>query len=281
MCFIAAAGGLFGCDRSAPQDKYASPRVVTFSPALTSMMLALGLEDHLVGVDRYSDLPENIQRPIVGDTLNVRAEPILAVRPDIILSQVDVAGFEPVLRIDPHIRAEYIRIESLTDISAAVERVGELVGKPDLARQKRLDFEAALERVHEKCAGLPSPRVLFVLGYREPSSVGGGTFVGQLIENAGGVNIMAEEFALWKQPALERILALKPDVVICQVNAAQARDAEAYWRELLGEKVSVCVVTDNRWTIPGLHLAAFADDLARMIHGTTYERPPVTDDGKP
>ncbi|MBN2210626.1 MAG: ABC transporter substrate-binding protein [Sedimentisphaerales bacterium] len=271
VCLIAVAGGLFGCDRSEPQDDYVSPRVVTFSPALTSMIVALGLEDHLVGVDRYSVLPENLRRPIVGDTLNIRSEPILAVRPDIILSQVDVSCFEPVLRIDPHIRAEYVRIESLADVSAAVELLGRLVGKADVARRQQRDFDAALDRIRRRCANLPRKRVLFVLGYHNPSSVGGGTFVGQLIECAGGVNIMADEFELWKQPSLERIIALKPDVVICQVSAPQAEQAELYWRELLGQAVDVHIVTDDRWTIPGLHLTTFADRLAQMIHGSAYE----------
>ena len=63
------------------------PRIVSFSPALTRILFDMNLGHHVVGVTRFCRLPDGIERPRIGDAETISAETILAVRPDIILTQ--------------------------------------------------------------------------------------------------------------------------------------------------------------------------------------------------
>lgn len=261
----------------------APPRIVSFSPALTEILFEMGLGDNVVGVTRFCRLPEGVSRPHLGDTFTISAEAILAVRPDIILAQTDVDKFQGVLDINPAVKVESFRLETLSDISAAVERIGEITGRSDLAKRQNAAFSAKLESVRSRVAGWPRPRVIFVMGTDRPTAAGADNFIADLIEQAGGVNAGADVpgRTRWRSTHIDAIARAKPDVIICQVlDAAQASDALLYWLQWKDLPASsagrVYVVTDPRWSIPSTHLAELASDLAYLIHQDSSPVAPPT-----
>jgi len=226
LLVVLAALVIAGCRPSAP-DNAPHPRLVTFSPALTRIVFDMGLGDHVVGVATYSRLPAGISRPIVGDTINFRVEPILVVNPDVLLVQMDLANFESLRRIDPSILIEHFTIETLEDVANAMERVGTLVDKPDAGLTHKRAFLDKLESLRTRTSALTPVPTLFVLGYRAPSGPGSGTFIDQMITLAGGSNVLADKFKGWPNPPLESIIKLAPAVIICQCKPEDAADAEA------------------------------------------------------
>ncbi len=80
---------------------------------------------------------------------------------------------------------------------------------------------------------------------------------------------MHDEFTHWKQPSLERILALGPEVVICQVEEAQSRPAKHYWQELFNGRARVYIVMEDNWTIPAGHLVDYTERMAEFIGENT------------
>ena len=244
-------------------------RVVTFSPALTQLVFDMGLGHHVVGVTSYCRLPPGEARPAVGNQLNVRVEPILGVRPDLILTQTAPRHFEPIQRAARSIRVETIRIETLADIAAAMRRIGELTGESERGREAARAFTARLERLGERTRGLAKRRVLFVMGYENPASCGSGTFIHDMIGLAGGVNVMGDARG-WLGPDAETLVVAAPEVVVCQCKAWQQESAARYWTRMLtrpgGPPVRTVTVADERWTIPGTHLGALAETMADMVH---------------
>src|SRR5215470_14112393 len=83
--FVAA-----GCARSGAPQRAATPRrVVTLAPNLTEIVFALGAGDRLVGVSEYSDYPEAARAiPRVGG-LEVSAEHVASLHPDLVLASRD------------------------------------------------------------------------------------------------------------------------------------------------------------------------------------------------
>ena len=253
VILLAAALLHGGCERPAPRDDVPPPRVVSFSPAITEMMFDMGLGDHVVGVTRYCILPEGVQRPVVGSQLNIRAEPILAVNPDVLLTQTARKHFETVRKLSPDICIAHFRIETLADIGSAMARIAEIVGRPDVGRRAKAEFLAKLKNVRKRAAGLDRPRVMFVTGYKNPLAAGKATFINELIELAGGVNAAGEKYSGWKRASIESILKLAPDVIVCEADPATEAEARRYFENLTasgGRKTRVYTVTDRRWTIP-------------------------------
>lgn len=260
--------GLVGCDKPTNRDDTPSPRIVTFSPALTTIMFDMHLGDYVVGVSAYSSLPPGVERPVVGDARDVRTEPILAVRPDLILTQSESKYFDTVKKICPSLKIEHFNLATLAEVASAMERIGRLVGKPELGDAAGKTFRNRLDAVKEKTRSLPKRRVLFVMDYQHPFAAGGDTFLDEMIQRAGGVNVLADTRD-WFKPSIETILAKKPDVILCQCKPAQASEAKRYWEKLLAQahpSVRVYIVTDDTWTIAAGHLATHTEELAEMIH---------------
>ena len=264
---------LAGCPRDIPRADAPRPRVVSFSPALTAMLFEMGLGDHIVGVTSFCTLPPGVEIPVVGSQLNIRAEPIVAVEPDVLLTQSAPTRFETVRKLKPDIKIEHFRIKALADVGDAMVRIAAVLGRPDKGRKARRQFQAGLDKVRRRVAGRPRPRVIFVTGHHSPLVAGRDTFMNELIEVAGGVNAPAEKYAGWKRIGVESILKLAPDVIVCKSQAADANEARRYWEALarsLPRTLRVYVVTDHRWTVPTARLAdPIASQLADFIHPET------------
>jgi len=125
----------FGCNRDNQSDsKSPHPRIISHTPSITQIVLALGLGDNLVGVSNWCELPSEgkySQIPRVCDANGVRAERALSLKPDIILTQIDPSRkmFSTVKRHLPNVKVEQIKIESLADIFAAVKKIGAQIGR--------------------------------------------------------------------------------------------------------------------------------------------------------
>jgi ABC-type Fe3+-hydroxamate transport system substrate-binding protein len=244
------------------------------------MAFDLGFGDHVVGVDQYSRLPPGVERPVVGSAVTVRVEPILAVKPDLLLVNMDPRQFEPVVRVAPEVRIEHFDLFLLEDIAAAAERMARLVGKSEVGKEAARSFRDALSGVRNSVAGLPRPPVLFVLGFRNPLGPGSGDFIDEMITLAGGQNVLSSRHSGWKKVTLEEVVALDPQLIICQSDEAERADARRYWGSIEVPEGSprrrIVVLTDSRWTLPALHLADCAEELAVMIHpevGTAEGKP--------
>jgi len=271
------AGGvlLTCCDRagnSSPAAAAGAKRVVSFSPAITQMMFDMGLDDQIVGVTRFCKLPAGVQKPRVGDALSFNSEAILAVRPDVILTQTAPAKFQGVRDIDGHIKIISLRIESLDDIPAAMLAIGKELRCGKIARDKADAFGQAIEAVEYRVRLLPRTRTVFVMGTDRPIVAGEGTFVADMIASAGGTNVGAviPGQAIWRPTQIEAIIKVRPDVLICQVGLGEEDAAKDYWMQWKDIPAvgagRVYVVSDSGWSIPGTHLAGLLPKMAAMIH---------------
>jgi iron complex transport system substrate-binding protein len=258
-----------GCRRLATAGQVPRPRIVSFSPAITQMLFDMGLGGHVVGVTSQDALPAATTRPVVGDAFSVNAEAILSVRPDVLMIQMNPDRFEALRRLDPNIRIEHFTIETLDEAAAAMERIGRIAGDEQAGRDAAASFRAKLEAVRTSVRGRPRPKVLFITDLQTLGTAGEGTFIDQMIDLAGGINV-ARKYKGWVMLTAEGILLAGPEVIICQAEAGREEKAAAYWRNLKDtpavQKGAVHVVTDRRWTIPSAALADFAAALAGMIH---------------
>jgi len=273
ICFLTAAVLAWpGCGESPSARRARHPRIVSFSPALTGMLFEMGLGANVVAVTTQCVLPPGEHRPRVGDILHVEAEQILALKPDLLLIQSKPEMFQGIEQLCPEIRIEHFTIESLSDIAAAIRRIGVLVDDPSLGEEHARRFQEELAAVSRSVEGLDRPRVLYVLGYQRPVVAGKGTFIGEMIELAGGVNAgdPGKPHPLWRQIDIEGVVASAPDVVFCEVSAAEAQAAKDYWLSVPGLPAArtgrVHVVSDPRWSVPSSYSAKVARQMARIIH---------------
>jgi iron complex transport system substrate-binding protein len=251
-------------------------RIVSLIPAVTEMLFAIGASDQVVGVSTFDTFPkEATTRTKVGGLFDPNFETILTLRPDLVIvygSQDELIG-----RLDRvKIPMFSYRHAGLADITGTIRALGNRVGRGAQAEALATRIERELDAVRQSVAGHPRPRTLLVFGREEGSMrglyVSGGVgFLHDMLEVAGGVNVMADVKREGLQLPLEQLLARAPDVVI-ELRASEKWNADRVAREaVVWRSVAVPAARNNRvrflpdesLTIPGPRVAA----AVRLIAG--------------
>jgi iron complex transport system substrate-binding protein len=212
-------------------------RIVSTAPNLTEILFSLGLDDRIAAVTSDSDFPHQAgQKPKIGTFWQVSIEAIIAAKPDLVVTlafpqQRDMA--ERLGRMG--YRTLTVNIEKVDDFFSAVEKIGAVTNTTAAAKELSSTLHAKLGDLSEQIASSEKMRVLWVV-QRQPLRVAGGdTFVNELIELAGGVNVIGKTAYKYPPIGSEQVIARKPDVIIEPAMsggdiAKQLEAAMAYWQ---------------------------------------------------
>ena len=194
-------------------------RVVSLIPSATESLLAIGAGPLLVGRTRFDVAPEVQQLPVVGGTVDPSIEAIVALRPDLVVS------WESDKRQQFRERLEHLgvpifmlRTQDTSDVYRALRNLGALTGRDRDAALTAERLRTELESVRVSVAAQARPRVLYVVFNDPPMTAGPNTFIGQLVELAGGASIFADATTNWPNVPMEEIVRRDPDLVIVPVG---------------------------------------------------------------
>ena len=118
-------------DRGRPVARVQAPqRIVSLLPSLTETVCALGACDRLVGVDRYSNWPEDLQRrlPVLGGGLDPNVEAIVALKPDVVLLSNSARVVERLEALG--LRTVALEPRTQADVQRVLHSVGHLLRLP-------------------------------------------------------------------------------------------------------------------------------------------------------
>lgn len=168
------------------QPALAQPRVVSLSPDVTELLVALHAESQLVGRDSLARQAEVASVPVIGSSRALTAAPILATRPDLVLGSSlaqPASIFDQLTRLGLNV----VMIPHADDPAAfaqGMRQVGRAVGQAAVADRMASRWLKSLQ---------PKPangrRVL--LSYDGRLVAGSGTAGDALIRAAGGINVAA------------------------------------------------------------------------------------------
>lgn len=206
---------LVGCGRAPRGSEPATHeprRIVTLLPSFTEIVFALGAGERVVGVDDFSDYPPEVARlPKLGGPYDPELERVLALHPDLVLlpsnSKVAAALSQIGIKIataEPHRLAEALDVIELT---------GKLVGRKAEALALIDRMKRELAALQAKAAQARPVSVYYELD-ATPFSVGPDSFIGTLIQQAGGLNIVPAELGDFPQISPELVISKNPGVII-------------------------------------------------------------------
>ena len=267
---------------SAPSSAQVTPtRVVSLVPALTEMVFAIGAGDRVVAVSSYDDDPPEVRElPRVGALLDPDVERIIALRADLVLlygSQTDLIAQLTRASV-PYF--EY-RHGGLTNVTGTVRKLGERLGRSPQAEMLAAGIERRFAALRGRTSTLEKPRVLLIFSrergtLRHIYASGGRGFLHEMLEAAGGSNVLADINAESVQASTELILARAPEVILelraTDIPAPDQQAAEMRsWRTL----ASIPAVRNNRlhflpgrsYVVPGPRVAEGAEAMALILHG--------------
>jgi iron complex transport system substrate-binding protein len=257
-------------------------RVVALAPSVTEIVYALGQERRLIGVTEYSDFPPEAKGLYtVGSYVKLDLERIVALKPDLCIAIKDgnpkdaverLMGLNiPVYAVDPR---------SLDTVLYTIEKVGILLEAEDRAQTLVNSLQGRISRVSEIVARAERhPKVFIQIGLTPIVSVGTHTFIHELIERAGGINLASGE-APYPRFSREQVLALAPDVIVItsmekSSNFEQAKADWLQWPGLPAARDQRIFIEDaNLFNRPSPRLVEGLERLARLIHPALFKGAP-------
>ncbi len=264
----------------------ASPqRIVSTSPSITEILFALDLGSHVVGVSNYCEYPAQVkQLPKVGTFLRPDAERIARLKPDLVIVHKLPNALTDRLKA---LHIAYAEVDSggLVDSYSEIEQIGRAAGALEEASHLVATMRARLDEIRTHTAGKKKPHVIVIIG-RSPGTlsnliaVGRDNFINELIEVAGGINLVAQESSQpYPHINLETVLRDQPDVLIDlgdMGGAAEQREQKAKENVALWKTVSnlsavkaghVYCLTSTAFVVPGPRVVEAAELLSNIFQG--------------
>ena len=225
IAVAACCAALVACgpEPDAPAHDGPAQRVVTFAPHLAEIMFEVGAGDQLVGVSAWSDYPRAVlELPEVGDAFTVDQEQLSLLQPDLVL--VWASGM-PVHTVDDlrrrgH-RVESITTRNLSDVAAAMRRVGELTGHAEDGETAAARFEAVIDELREAHADDEPISVFFQISARPLYTINREHFISEIIAVCGGQSIFDELNEFAPPVSVEAVLDRDPEVMLAGANLGE------------------------------------------------------------
>ena len=248
-------------------------RVISLVPAQTEIIRLLAGPGVLVARTAWDTDPELASLPHTENALSPSIEWLASLRPDLVIAWPDRDARAVIARLTAlGIPVYASAVESLADIDSTIARLGVLLGRAARADSLRRGLRAELQAVRTVVARAPRPAVLYAVSFDPPMAASNATFLGELVELAGGRNIFGDLRTLWPQVSLEEIVRRRPDVIVRPVEnlhddiLADLRRRPG-WRELPAVRAGrVRAVDVNLLNRPGARVGEAARVLARAIH---------------
>lgn len=277
------------------------PRIVSFLPAGTEMVHALGAGSELVGRSHECDYPESVvDLPIVsrptldlddaspgaidravaermdsGDTLYRIDEVLLRdLRPDVILTQNLCRVCAPsgdeltraVRKFDLQPEVLFLTPRTVAEIEENILAVGGAIGRggeaADLVRSNR----ERLTKLRKTIAGAPSRRVVF-LEWTDPLFCGG-HWVPEMITLAGGDDPLGRAGEDSVRMEWDDVLSAKPEMIIvspCGYRLERSAELARKMPSVPGAKI-YAVDANAYFARPGPRVIEGVELLAHLFH---------------
>jgi iron complex transport system substrate-binding protein len=218
-------------------------RVVTLTPSLTDVVLALGAGERLVGVSRFDERPEVAKLPRVGGFIDPSVEAVVALHPDLVLAEPGPGNRQAVERIaELGAPVLLLPLSTVADVLAAERAAGKALGRAAQGEALAKELESTRARVREQTRGRQRVRVLLVYGFDPLVVAGPGGFADELLSDAGAVNVASDAASPYPVYSVERALRSKPELILDAAMSAAGRER---LREMPG-------LAETRWaSVPG------------------------------
>jgi iron complex transport system substrate-binding protein len=278
----AAAGSVvdqLGREVSVPEHP---ERIVAMAPSITEIIFALEAENRLAGVTRFSDYPQEAQRlPKVGSYVHLDLEKIVSLAPDLCIAVKDGNPITVIRRLESvGIPVYAVDPRDINSVIDTIVELGRILDARPRAQALADGLRLRVEQVRNKAAEAPrKPRIFFQIGISPIVSVGTETFIHELIELAGGINLAAGATP-YPRFSREQVLAMAPEVFIITSMARgevfeQVKSEWEKWPSMPAAKHGrILLVDSNLFDRSSPRLVDGLEELARIIHPEIFGEAP-------
>ena len=254
------------------------------APSSTEALFALGLGPQVVGVSTFCEYPPEVKAlPRVGTYVKPDLEAIVRLRPDLVALQRHPG---PLTERLSTLGIHFVEMPygTLADVYTGIDLLARAAVVPDRGLALNRSIRARLDSVKTRANASTKLRVCVIADRRagllaDLIAVGLGNYVNDLIEIAGGVNVLAQPgLPMYPHISMETLLRSNPEIIV-DLTDAHALDAAhlrvreqdlALWQQqqsLAAVRARRVFLGDNSvLLVPGPRTPDAAEQFFRFFH---------------
>ena len=235
-------------------------RVLSLCTTATDVLCAIGAGDQIAAIDEYGRVVP------AATNITVIAKGSALAREEVLVRHIDLAFIwwyqDDAATLLEELAVPVVRIRAgrAAELPATVRLIGQRVGRAEPADRLAAELAAFLQS-HTNAPANP-PRVYLEL-YGAYKTVGGDSYLNDLITLAGGTNVAAGIARSSVVFSAEQLIAAKPDVILF-VNGFATPETIAARPGLAGTR---SVGLDRQWLVAGSRLPEAVARLRAVIQG--------------
>jgi len=257
-------------------------KIVSHVPSITETLFALGLGERVVGVSDYCDYPEAAKsKPSVGNYFNPSIERIVALEPDLVLTDGHSESIKQLDELRPPITYIVIDPKDIDGIFRDLELLGKVTGTEGRADKLIRDMKKDISHVLALVEGAPPVRVLYIIDATDltlPWTAGPGSFVDALVTMACWKNIAAQAQDAWVQFSIEQIVSSDPEIIILPAKhgtvftSPEVLQGHPIWQKVTAVKQDrIRIIDGDLVDRSGPRIVQGLEEMATIIHPELFE----------
>jgi iron complex transport system substrate-binding protein len=237
------------------------------------MLFAIGLDREIVAVTPFCDYPPAaLQRSKVAYA-NPSLEAIVALDPDLVIAPAEFLRSDLLAKLEQlKIPALVVGAKSLRDIERHLDLFGRVFNRTAQADTVIRAMRQRIEEAAARAKQFPPVRVLYVLNSQPLITVGPGSYIHELIERAGAVNIAASSSTPYPRIGMDSVLQGDPEILLFPVGKTETvpvadREAWRRWTDITAVRTGrLHVIPSDVLNRPGPRIVEALDALVAVFH---------------
>ncbi|PME30177.1 hemin receptor [Vibrio sp. 10N.286.55.E10] len=202
------------------------PRIISAGSAVTELVLALGAEEQLVGIDVTSRFPQSENLPKIGYHRNLSAEGLLALEPTTLIGSDEMGPDNAISQLkSAGVDVEIVNTEANVEgLLKRIDQIAKITHTEEQSQQVKAEVNQKITALKaNQVSSNETKKVLFLLLHEgRPANVAGGeTSTNAIIELAGGINPAAQSLTSYKPLSMESLVEMQPDVILVSGRSYQ------------------------------------------------------------
>jgi len=246
--------------------------IVSIAPSNTEIIMALGFGDLIIAADNHFVEGFNPDLKVL-DMFGLDLEYIISLNPDLIVatSMIMFAGDPLETARDLGIAVAYIpSSDSLQGVKEDIRFLAQILGAETRGEAIITEMETEIAEIQAIAANIAERRMVYFEISASPFTFGAGTFLNEMVEIAGGINIFSDQEG-WFSPSVEAVLPHDPDVILTSTNYIDDPVGELLGRDGWGVLTAIqngnvhiiCTDTSNR---PSQYVVRAIRQIAEAVY---------------
>jgi iron complex transport system substrate-binding protein len=243
-------------------------RVVSLLPSLTESVCALQACDRLVGVDRFSNWPAQVQQlPRLGGLEDTTIERLVALKPDLVLAAVSARAL---VRLESlGIRVLALEPRTLADTRRVLEVLAQALGSPGEGERLWARIDQRLTDAAARVPpGLRGQTVYFEVS-SAPYAAGESSFVGEVLARLQLGNVVPAAMGPFPKLNPEFVVRAQPGIVMASARNLAEMPGRPGWQAMAALQAGrSCGFAEARYELlvrPGPRLADAGELIADCL----------------